>query len=686
MDRRATQLDAIREAPSPQDADSVPPGAGAEVIEPPRREGETDSEQDVSQWGSRTDSMWTTDAPDPKSGSTQPVPCRWLASRDYRLACMSGFDPGQTGRGAEAPRVTAKSGGGRASAVLTAGAVGELRVLASRFTDRDAVEKMSLLAACSKSTIEDVRVLLAYHDCLLFLLAYPQTPELRAMAGQELDRVAREARRLAQRGERNRWLLEDSGVAWSETRPVLSYPIVRWLVERQPHHADLAFFADDGSPLWTVLKLCMPEIEETVLSRAPRSEELLDELTRRVEGSRLQWLVAQLARLPCSEEIREHLFQSLRAYVLIRPRDGPLSRTFARGLPSEPFYHEAALIRSVDLQAVVTAPLPPPRRLSAEDRLHLIDTARAVLTILGRETEAISSCAPDGVEYLDLGRGISLALYAMPPGRRPPIDTHLGFMLFKNTMPIAYGGGWPFLGLCRVGIHIFEPYRGGESASAFCQVLRVYHQRFAARRFLVEATQFGEGEPEGLASGAFWFYYRLGFRPVDRRLAKVAEAEVERLAVDGDHRTPVGVLRRLTHSDLELALPGGDAPTARCDPADLSLAVTRWIGTYFGGDRTAGERAAVKMVSGALGVTGLEGWPEAERRSFRSLCLLLAMIPELDRWPAADRRKAIAIMRAKGMANERPYFDLIRRHRRFCEALVELASAAKPSVSPPSRQ
>ena len=569
--------------------------------------------------------------------------------------------------------MTAKSAG-KANAVLSAEAVRELRVVASRFNDRDAAEKTSLLSECSKSTIENVRVLLAYHDCLLFLLAYPQTPELRALATQELDRVAAAAKRLAERGERNRRSLEDSGVAWSETRGPIAYPIARWLVERYPHQADIESFADDGHPLPTVLSLCMPKLEESILSREEGSQELLDELTQHVDGSRLQWLVAQLARVPGSEEIREHLFESLRAYVLIRPRDGRLARTFARGLTCETFYHTAALVRAIDPQVVVMEALPRPRRLSARDRTHLIDTGRAVLTLLGRETEAISSCVPKGVEYLELGRGISLALYAMPPERRLGIDTHLGFMLFKNAMPMAYGGGWPFIGYCRMGIHIFEPYRGGESASAFCQVLRVFYQRFAARRFRVEATQFGEGETEGLTSGAFWFYYHLGFRPIDERLAKVAQAEIERLAVDGDHRTTVGVLRRLAHSDMELVLPGGERPMARCDPAELSLAVTRWIGEYFSGDRTAAEQVAVERVSGALGVTGLEGWPEPERRSFWSLCLLLAMVPDVDRWPAADRRKAIAIMRTKGMANERIYFDLLRRHRRLCEALVELAS------------
>src|SRR6266508_1925294 len=133
-------------------------------------------------------------------------------------------------------------------------------------------------------------------------------------------------------------------------------------------------------------------------------------------------------------------------------------------------------------------------------------------------------------------------------------------------------------------------------------------------------------------------------------------------------------LRRLTRSNLELVLSGGEGPAPRCDPADLSFAVTAWIGSRFEGDRGRAEREALESVRAALGVVGMERWPEPERHSFRSLCLLLAMVPGLDRWPAADRRKAIALLRAKGAANEDTHFDLMRRHRRFRDAMAKIAA------------
>ncbi len=560
-----------------------------------------------------------------------------------------------------------------AKAKLSAEAVEELRTAARQFTREAAAAKRTLLQACSAAAIDEPRPLLAYHDCLLFLLAYPQTSGLHAEAERELARVSVEARRLAQRGPRDRWMLEDSGVAWSETSPTLSYSIARWLVERYPHQVELASLADDGQPLRAILQLCLPALEEGILSRDRPVDDLLDHLAGDFTGSKLEWLLDQLARAPCSEEIREHLFESLRVFIRIRLMDGPLSRTFARGLPRKPFYHRVELRRAVDSNALIAQPLPPRRKLNARDRRHLIEAARALLAGLGRETETIRWCLPEAVECFDLDRGLSVALYPMPPGRRLPIDTHVGFMLFKNAMPIAYGGGWPFLGLCRIGIHIFAPYRGAESAYAMCQVLRVYHHRFACDSFLAEPSQFGEGGPEGLTSGAFWFYHRLGFRPVDEQVAKLAEAEVARKAGDG-RRTPVGLLRRLTRSNLELVLSGGEGPAPRCDPADLSFAVTAWIGSRFEGDRGRAEREALESVRAALGVVGMERWPEPERHSFRSLCLLLAMVPGLDRWPAADRRKAIALLRAKGAANEDTHFDLMRRHRRFRDAMAKIAA------------
>jgi hypothetical protein len=296
--------------------------------------------------------------------------------------------------------------------------------------------------------------------------------------------------------------------------------------------------------------------------------------------------------------------------------------------------------------------------------------------MLGRETDPVTLCGSDGVEYLDLGRGVAIALYAMPPMRRFALDTHLGFVLFKNAVPVAYGGGWPFLETAKIGVNVFAPFRGGESAHLFCQVLRVYRQRFDVERFLVEPYQFGAGNREGLLSGAFWFYYRLGFRPTSAVQAELARSEFARITTERGYRSPLEVMRRLTRSDLELQLDdraGQALPWP--DPCVLSAAVSEWIVRDFAGDRSAAERAALRRVRAALGVRSVRGWSAAERRAFRTLSPLVALIPDVHRWTVRERRACVAMMRAKGAPDETLYFRLARQHPRFRDAVARIAAA-----------
>ncbi len=248
-----------------------------------------------------------------------------------------------------------------------------------------------------------------------------------------------------------------------------------------------------------------------------------------------------------------------------------------------------------------------------------------MLAALGRETDAIALAYPDGVAWHELGRGIAVALYTMEPARRSPLDSHVGMMLFKNGIPVGYGGGWPFAGTCRIGINIFAPFRGGESALLFAQVLRVYRQRFGVGRFVVEPTQFGGANKEGLQSGAFWFYYRLGFRPIGARSARLASDEWARMQADRTYRTGIPALRQFTRSDIELRMRDVGA----CEPADLSSAVTAWIGARYGGERGRALSAARRIVLRALGGIDDRRWPVEQQVAFRELALVVARIHDL---------------------------------------------------------
>jgi hypothetical protein len=553
-----------------------------------------------------------------------------------------------------------------------------LRAAAVQFGGRHARAKLERVLACARHELVAPDVLLAYHDLLLFLLAYPESAELLALARRELDRVADAARRIAEHGPaRDRARLRQSGIAWSEVTADFSYPLARWLCRRHPGRGAFDSFGDAKAPLASVLHAALPAIEHELLARCEHDPDgLLAAAAGDDPAVRLAWLVGSFARLDCTETLRDHLFASLRPYLTIRPADSTLSRTFVRGLPAPTYFHREGLLRRFEPRAILDVPLPAAQRLTVPKRNALVDAARAMLAVLGRETDAITLADPKGVRYFALGRGIGVALYAMVPDRRDALDSHVGFVVFKNGLPVGYGGGWPFLGTCKIGVNVFPPYRGGESALLFCQVLRVYRQVFGVARFVVEPSQFGGGNREGLASGAFWFYYRQGFRPIDARQAGLAAAAFARMEAEPGYRVPVGELRRLTRADIEWRLGAddwyGDRPHG-IDPADVSLLASRWIVARFAGDRTRAETAALRHVGAALDAQHRERWTAPERRAFASLAFVVAQIPALARWPAADKRALVALMRAKG-SDEFRFHDLLRRHHRLQVALEVLTA------------
>jgi hypothetical protein len=548
--------------------------------------------------------------------------------------------------------------------------VRRLRAASSRFGEAECARKSALLARAARSDIVESDVLVAWHDCLLYLIAYPESAALDRAARAELRRVAALAHRIATHGRlRERRRLDGRGIAFTASTFAYGWNIACWLAKRFARHAELDSFGDHGMPLREVLATALPPLEFALLADDDDDIALLDEARGR--ASRLAWLIAQVERLPASDAVRALAFDSLDAYLTLLPGASRLSRTFVRGLPAPPFIHREGLVREIDLPALIRKRLPRARTLKADMRHRAIDAACAMLASLGRETDAIALAYPEGVEWHDVGRGVAVALYAMRPDRRDALDSHIGMMLFKNGLPVGYGGGWPFAGTCRIGVNIFEPFRGGESSLLFGQVLRVYLQRFRVTRFVVEPSQFGGANLEGLRSGAFWFYYRLGFRPVDARAAARARDEHARMQTDSAYRTPVSSLRRFTDNDIELRIERDDGPS--CEPAHLSTAITEWIVSRFGGDRSAAEAAALRSVAAALRLSNFGTWDESERRALKVLAPLLAQISDLGRWPANDRRQLIAIVRAKG-GNEYRFHRLLARHRRLRDALAALSA------------
>lgn len=543
-------------------------------------------------------------------------------------------------------------------------------------------EKMRLLRELSREAITAARLLRAYHDLLLFLAAYPDSAAMLKFVEGELKRLAitvRQTRGLAAR-------LVDTGIANTEIVHPFTLDMTRWLVGRLGGDVELDW--DDGSLGEAVdefLHALVPSVERDGLYAEHLTTQEWFALAKGSSGaSDAGWLVEQFGRLEGPASLRDHAFDSLGAAVRWRLRAAGFSRTTARFPRRSIFFQEEPILRQIDLRALVAKRLSPPKYLARRRAEAVLDACRATLCVRHREIDTLTWANAGEVALFKLERGIDVAVFGMTPERRLPIESYFGFIVARNRVPMGYGGGWVFFERCEIGVNIFDEFRGGESAFAFAQVIRVYKWLFGATRFCVDPFQFGAGNREAIHSGAFWFYYRLGFRPIDAKLRALADEEAGRLRASPRHRTPAPMLRKLARAKLGLSFDEADDQLPELDLTKLGLALTAEIGKRFRGDRRRAEEESSRNVMRMLKTGSTRNWSAEERDAFCRLALLMNSLTDVARWPHQVKDKLLKAMRAKGGPRERDYVSAMQAMPELRAALARLAGTAPVGPLPRS--
>ncbi len=111
--------------------------------------------------------------------------------------------------------------------------------------------------------------------------------------------------------------------------------------------------------------------------------------------------------------------------------------------------------------------------------------------------------------------------------------------------------------------------------------------------------QFGKGSPKEIKSGAFWFYYRLGFRPVNSAIKKSADAEWKRTVKDPHYRTNTCLLKSFTACNKEWKPV--KAGVDFFDTDKVSMAVTQMIRRRFAGNRDDANNSSMLLLSSFFG-------------------------------------------------------------------------------------
>ncbi len=366
-------------------------------------------------------------------------------------------------------------------------------------------------------------------------------------------------------------ILEQLGLPYIGAVRRYSHECVRWLLQHPCCTVTFEELCDGTRSLQDVLRLTLPTLERSIADIECSSDELFDALGVPA-ARRLTFLVAELGRLDHAPAVKDELYNALGVLVRVTPTTARFSTAFNHLAEPTPFFHRERLA-AFDSRALMDSPLPATCTLSTQEQAHTVRVIRDTMTLTGRETDPATYLDERSLRLFHLERGTSIAVYGMTHDRQLALESYVGFTAFKNGMPVSYGGAWVFGERADFGMNIFEPYRGGESGYLMCQLLRVYRQRFRVRYFEVDAHQFGLDNPEGIATGAFWFYYRYGFVPTNPALRSLARREKARLQAHPGARSTRKTLLALTESSVALHF-GGTVPIALASVVDR---VTRMI-------------------------------------------------------------------------------------------------------------
>ncbi|HEV8134038.1 MAG TPA: hypothetical protein VGP85_05150 [Pyrinomonadaceae bacterium] len=545
----------------------------------------------------------------------------------------------------------------------------QLDQLKTQFDLRSAQRVANLLKRLNRLTVNDPDSLIRLHELLLFIRAHPHNSAVLRQADAALRTMPIRISGLLE-VETDLSSLEHpdvSGIAGTSVKDTFSYPIVRWLLERRESQVDFYWdWFEDENRLAEAWPRFMPLLAEDsfVEANIPYREWLRNARGRRDE---VAWLLDRFSTLPVSEPEKAELYDAQKLYVRWRFNYGD-SRTGLRHRRGKLFFHDAPMIvrRDVNLREHLLKPVARLTKLSAKDGKQAIDLARAASTVRYRELYGFTNGDPKSVYSAELGRGVELLINVLPPEKRLPLRAYHSAMIYKNGVPIGYFEGLSLFERMESGFNLYYTFRDGETAWLYARVLGVMRKLTGVSAFSLDPYQIGHENEEGIESGAFWFYRKLGFRSTRKSIQRLTRREEEKIASRKNYRTAAATLRRLAEAPMIFELDQiHEGDWDRFQIRTIGFAVQRLMENKFNGDATRMRSYAADFVRDAL---------RLRYKMTGDLSVALLLIQDLDSWEDKDKELLRRIIEAKTRDSESTYLHLLQRHSRLRNEIIRLGS------------
>ena len=572
----------------------------------------------------------------------------------------------------------------------------------------EATHVIESLKRLDAAQFPDAPSLIRFHETLLFLRAFPQAPAVIRTTERILKNFHKKVESLHKAGANMDAFdtFEFSGIAGTAMEDTLSFDVAKWLIKRMPGKVEIAWdHYEPGRELGTTGPRFIPLLEDDANVEADTPWQRWLETAAGATGRNLigrkrkataTWLVDRFDQLPLPPQQKAELYESLRVPLRWALEDSVITRTRNRKPPRtvldrSVFYHTAPLISRSEVSLANELAKRPPKltKLSLQRGNEIMELIREVMLVRYRELYGTTLGDPRSVVKADVGRGVSIYLWNLPPERRLPLRAYVAGLTLKNGVPINYIEA---IGLCEwmeVGFNTFYTFRGGEAGWIYAQVLRCLCYRMGTTCVSVYPYQLGKDNEEAIESGAFWFYRKLGFRPGRPDLQNLAEREEVKIAADfrsraKKYRTPARMLRRLADGYAFYELPGSEVGAwDKFSTRNIGLRVNQRMACDFAGDAAQIRKHSSHGLKKALNIkiddrkgtkARSSSWTPQEKSAFEAFALVLAGVPELRTWTREEKEALLQVTQAKAKPDEMIYLRLTQRHAKLRKALLKLGS------------
>lgn len=442
---------------------------------------------------------------------------------------------------------------------------------------RDAADrKLALLRVLARGALPRARNVLQLHEVLRYLSAYPDSPAL-------LRAVRRMLAAFAQRPDLRAHCeeLADTGITGTAIHCDFYWFTAEWLTRRWPGQVTVdwdGFEAPDR--LDALMYPILQEHERLAYEGTTRSLREIIDVLRAPGETDAAYLIGTFRRLRIDPMILEQVYESIGLTLRLAPGTDTPSRTRARFPVTDVEYQtqpisqpEGTVRERIERDQVRVRSLP------VRDGRKLVQLGREAMITRGRDLFAFIHADPRDAHLVDFGEGLQFSCVGLVPERRHLLYGQYILMALRNGIPVGYVQTCVLFDSAEINFNVFDTFRGAEASRIFTSALALVRHLFGVDAFTINTQQLGQDNRGALESGAWWFYYKHGFRPRHADLAPIVRRELAAKRRNAAHRSSIRTLEKLSSGELDYTLdgPSSAASTYRGSaPASPRASASAW--------------------------------------------------------------------------------------------------------------